>query len=389
MVGQLGWPGAIMLDETISRLIASIYAAADDRAAWNAAMDAIIQRLDADWMLVAVFDERQRAPFEPEFHRPRNSRFNDALSEYRAETYRDDPTNRFAAANPAGGLFDSRMALASGTEKEREYLRWNRSAFGSRFWRIHYNGRGGLNLGASLHTTDDQGPLTGERARLFAMLYGHIDAAARLAARPPRLDGPEPTLILDGLGEIVAASEAARILLSQGDGIVVRDSRPRATSRRSAAPFDRAIRSALDARRTGTAGGSASLERASGPPLLAITTPLMIGDVAVPALRPQALVRLVDPAGGRQDPVADWSTLFGFTPAESRLARALMAGEGNLRHTAGQLGIAYATARVQLAALFDKANVRSQVQLVRLLTKLGCWAMCLFAGIAQLAEGPA
>ncbi len=62
--------------------------------------------------------------------------------------------------------------------------------------------------------------------------------------------------------------------------------------------------------------------------------------------------------------------MFGLTRAEARLAMALISGEDSLRATADVLGIAYPTARAQLATLFEKTGVRSQAQLIRLLTRV-------------------
>ncbi len=62
--------------------------------------------------------------------------------------------------------------------------------------------------------------------------------------------------------------------------------------------------------------------------------------------------------------------MFSLTRAETRLAAALISGEDSLRATADVLGIAYPTARAQLASLFEKTGVRSQVQLIRLLTRM-------------------
>jgi len=81
------------------------------------------------------------------------------------------------------------------------------------------------------------------------------------------------------------------------------------------------------------------------------------------------VLRILDPEE-RLPADPRWAAMFGLTPAETRLAQALLNDDRGLRATAATLGIAYATARVQLASIFDKTRVRTQAQLLRLLTML-------------------
>lgn len=360
-----------MIDERTSALIADIYAGMHDAAVWNRAVDTIIQRCGVDWALVGTFDDCRQAPIAPAFHRIRDSAFLDGIAEYDQDIYRIDPTNRFAARMPSGGVFDSLVQLGGPDYLDHEFVRWQRSSLGSTTWRTHYTGSDGLQLGVSLHSSDTTGPLGDEAGRLFAMLFGHIKAAAWSVARAVTLEGGEPVILLDGRGCVAGASEAAKKLLAQGDGLKIIDGQPRATARYCQPALNRAIRSALDIWTEGSAGGAATLDRSDGTMLYVTVTPLPPSTAPFAQLQPAAQMRLVDPQPGALSPTVDWNALFGFTPAETRLARALLAGDGNLRTVADALGIAYATARVQLSSLFDKAGVRSQAQLVRLLTKLG------------------
>jgi len=63
-------------------------------------------------------------------------------------------------------------------------------------------------------------------------------------------------------------------------------------------------------------------------------------------------------------------TGYGLTRAEARVALALVAG-GRLRDVGDELGITFATARTHLARIFQKTDVSSQAQLVRLLVSSG------------------
>jgi len=57
------------------------------------------------------------------------------------------------------------------------------------------------------------------------------------------------------------------------------------------------------------------------------------------------------------------SKLLGLTPAESELAKLLVQGD-SLSEAAEKLNRSRATARVQLAAIFDKTGVHKQHQLI-------------------------
>jgi hypothetical protein len=310
------------LDQATSALIADIYAGMHDPAIWDRAIDTMCQRCGVDWALVGVFDERRRAPIQPAFHRIRDSRFLDGIDQYNQDAFRFDPTNQFAARRPAGGVFDSVVEVGRADYLNHEFVRWLRGPLGSTTWRTRYTGHDGLQLGISLHSSEATGPLSDEGTHLFGLLFDHIKSAAWSVARATPLDGPEPIILLDGRGNMCAASEAAQALLAGRDGLAVVDRQVRALARRSAVALDQAIRSAIGALTEGGAGGSAVLERRDGAPLLATVTPLSPGAAPLVQLRPAAMIRLVDPSSRTGALQADWRALFGFTPAETRLARA-------------------------------------------------------------------
>ncbi|MCF6200424.1 MAG: hypothetical protein L3J67_13770 [Hyphomicrobiaceae bacterium] len=63
------------------------------------------------------------------------------------------------------------------------------------------------------------------------------------------------------------------------------------------------------------------------------------------------------------------ASAYGTTPAETRLALALLQGL-SVRESAEQAGTTYQTARSQLQVVFRKLDVRSQSHLVHNLTKI-------------------
>lgn len=64
-----------------------------------------------------------------------------------------------------------------------------------------------------------------------------------------------------------------------------------------------------------------------------------------------------------EDKLRRW---FGLTPAESRLVAVLFTTAGRLEDVAAQLGVTRETARSHLRSVFQKCEVRSQVELVQL-----------------------
>lgn len=359
-----------MIHEDISNLILEFYRGVDRPERWDAAIAQICSRFSAKWVLVAPFDELGKHPFDQSFHQVPNSRFLDGMQAYATHHWQHDPTNRFAAANPNGGIFDSRAITCPERYREHAYVRWNRNWLSSSFWQLHYTGRERHCFGFSLHRDEAHGPLEVEETRLLAMLTDHMAEAARLAARPPDLSGPEAVIVLGQRGEFMGCSASADTILRRADGLKCRNGRLHATDRASAIALDRAMATLLGEQ--ATRATASVLLRRFGADLLAVLSILPVGAQRAGIARPALLMRLLD----RDAPPilrwqADWEALFQFTPAERRLAAALLVEESGLRATAETLGISYATARVQLASLFEKSGTNSQAALIKLLIRLG------------------
>ncbi len=83
---------------------------------------------------------------------------------------------------------------------------------------------------------------------------------------------------------------------------------------------------------------------------------------------PAALVLLGDP-DRRAAPGLKLLRSLGLTGSEARLAKGLAAGRP-LVESARSIGISHNTARAHLRSVFDKLQVRSQVELVRVLCEI-------------------
>lgn len=249
-------------------------------------------------------------------------------------------------------------------------MRWFRARFGSTHWMLGYTPpAGSFSVGLSVQPFPGGAFGSAERA-LFRLLFDHFESALRIAARPPSLAAERATIVVGPRGEVLALSPPAEALVRARDGILIQDGRVEALHPPSRPTFARLIRSALEALTEGTAGGMIALPRGPGrQPLIVSATPLPAPAGSLAAFLPGALLHIADPQARPSSGLHEaMRGVFGLTPAEARLAEALLAADGNLREVAAVLGITHGTARAQLARIFDKTGARTQSSLIRLLT---------------------
>ncbi len=374
------------LDERTSRLIGDVYEAGADNVRWRRVLDEILARTDSRFALLSVVDLKTSQFSSTRWHGPDDARFLDGTNEYEAELYRTDPTLRFGIANPNGGFVSLKTALASAGEDydNHFYVKWTRDVLRVGGSIVRYTPPiDGLTLAVSLHPPAANGHHNGDQTRLFLMLFQHIERSVRLTARAPNFESDtDAVLAVNVHRRVVAMSAAAERLLAMVDGLsITKGCLVVSGSPETRSMFDLAMSSALSALEEGTAGGAVSIQRPSGKRPFALTvTPTIFRDDPFAVLGAAALIRIVAPEEGpAQSALARWVALYGVTSAETRLVESLLTGDGNLRRVADRLGIAYATARVQLASIFEKTGVNSQSQLVRLLTRIGSYLISFVA----------
>lgn len=377
------------LDENTSRLIGDIYEAGTDDARWQRILDNILERTGSRFTLLSVVDFKTSQFSSARWHGPDDARFLDGTKEYEAELHRIDPTLRFGMAHPNGGFISLKDAIGAAGEdyEDNFYVKWSRDMLGVGGFMVRYTPPiDGLTLGVSLHPPAANGQHDADQVRLFLMLFEHVERSVRLAARAPNFEGDaEAVLAINAHRRVVALSERAERLLATADGLSIANERLTVSGSDARNLLDRAISSAVYALTEGTTGGAVAIPRPSGKRPFALTiTPLMSRRDPFTALGPAALIRIVDPEErAAQSAPTRWAALYSVTPAEARLVQALLTGEGNLRRVADRLGVAYATARVQLASIFEKTGVNSQAQLVRLLTRIGSWVAFLWGNLVS------
>jgi DNA-binding CsgD family transcriptional regulator/PAS domain-containing protein len=114
------------------------------------------------------------------------------------------------------------------------------------------------------------------------------------------------------------------------------------------------------------AGGAMVISRAEGrAPLQMLVAPLPADSGFSTGRRGTVVVFVTAPEQVEAPGASQLKQLLGLTPAEARLASALVAGK-TLQEFAEEAGIRYTTARTHLQRVFGKAGVSRQSELIRL-----------------------
>jgi DNA-binding CsgD family transcriptional regulator len=193
------------------------------------------------------------------------------------------------------------------------------------------------------------------RLGTFAASRAGLDALDALAVG---------AVICDAAGTIRFANAAAKDCARLGDGVILGGAGHGivALHRGESAELARLIAEAAG----GAAGGALSITGGDGRRLLVLVSPLPLrfaegpGKVLV-TMRPADAAPNVDPGA--------LSRLFGLTPAEARLALALLAGR-SLAEFGASRNVTENTLRTQLGGILRKTDTTGQRDLVRLLSLL-------------------
>jgi DNA-binding CsgD family transcriptional regulator len=232
----------------------------------------------------------------------------------------------------------------------------------------------------SLLRSADIGPFDRREVASFGRLAVHLRRAVRVARRLETLRAreraslealealPHGALFLDLHGRPLHGNRTAESILRRGDVLTLNGGRLVAAVARDQARLDGLLQ-----------------HLAQGPDATAAPPGLALGGepgaLHVIAVRlsdqpgrfadggPCLFLLLIDPAAHGPREIDGWRRRHGLTPAETRLAEALVAGE-SLRGAAERLGISYETARWYLKVVFQKTDTRRQSELVaRLLSR--------------------
>jgi DNA-binding CsgD family transcriptional regulator/PAS domain-containing protein len=231
-----------------------------------------------------------------------------------------------------------------------------------------------------------RGPFGDEEVALLRTLVPHLQRALELqaklaeqrcerAAAMETLDGvPAGILLLDRCGTALVVNRAASEMLAAKDGLTLGPGGLTAATREETSALRRLIAGAAGA--TGASGPPAGRVLAISRPSLrrsfcVLVKPLNEAARASGRSRPAVAVFVIDPDRRRTADGGVLQKLYGFTPAQSRVAAELMQGE-SVEEAARDLDVSLNTARTHVKHLFEKTDTHSHRELVRLLLCSSC-----------------
>ena len=217
----------------------------------------------------------------------------------------------------------------------------------------------------------------GRIRRLHAHLVRAFELSQKIA--PSKLEhlgltealdrSPFGLFLLDGVGHVRHVNRAGEALVLTGSGLTIVNQRLSAATSYDNARLSELIARAAAADAGSRIGGGLSLRARDRTLPLAITvSPVGAGAPMMMRGGPFVIVCATDLDARLEPSEQRLRELFGFTPAELRVAAAL-AGGASLREAAEALGVSFFTVRGHLIRMFDKTGTHRQSELVRLMER--------------------
>lgn len=370
---RLSLEGAKMQVEQFSQTVAKIYAAAADFSLWGDALRAIEDLTGSAGAVVDFIPKKRAEPLTIA------GRFTlEQCAEYAKHYQGECRRIGFAIANPHLPIHCDAMILSEAEMDRDPVYNW----LATQGVRYYIGGLAGETEGysvvCSVQRSRSQGHAEKDELRLFASLKSHIGQAVSLAEKLGTLRGTselslsllnsrtEAVFALDGKGTVQFANRKGEQLLREQDGLTKSSTGLACRSTSQSAILNRLISSAASPG-TSSGGGWMRIDRVSGRrPYAAFIAPLSIAAVPLGSLRAEVLMIIRDPEQRSSPDEEALTHLYGLTHAEARLACTLAAGH-SLESAAASLGVKTATARAQVKAVFRKAEVNRQQDLLHIL----------------------
>lgn len=381
-----------MQQDRIEPLVEAIYDASLDPAGWTQAMALVRESFATGAACLYSLDYGRRCmqPVEVVGIAPR------FLSSFDASFYTDDnPSTRTPTLHRPGVVrtersLDDYFGGAGILRQSRYYHEWLQPQdFAHTMGMtplVQGGAEDGIVVNLSLLRSPAVGPFRAEEIARFSRLQVHLRRALRMGQR---LEGlavaggaiaealdrlGQAVIFASGRGRVLQCNAAAERLLRRGDGLRLRGGRLSAVDPATQQQLARLLCRPQEVGRDGTAGDSPGLPvpRAGGQrPLLLSALPLSTHAGRFVTEQASVMLLVTDPTVPRELALDLLPAIYGFTPAEARLARALLAGDG-LRAAAARAGMSYETGRWYLKVLLQKTHTRRQAELVaRLHADLG------------------
>jgi DNA-binding CsgD family transcriptional regulator/PAS domain-containing protein len=362
--------------DTFSRLTGLIYDAGIDSALWPAALEATrvafrgrtvtlltrnVETLQGNW--VSTWDAESRREFW--------GRWRGSSPLAAPRTPRPDVVETDRTWLPDRGLF--RTPFYNEFQRPREVYT---------SLAIWLDRQGAVQPTFSVSRPPSVGEFERADIEVGRLLRPHIQRAVTFADRLRQVSVPaagatealdllrDAVLVLDRFGRPLHVNKAAERMLAARDGLSLYEGRLRAATPLLSDRLDAILARAAGRAASPPVAGAMALPRPSGGPPLALLA-LPIRD-ALPWLGgepPAVCVCLSDPAANPDIPSGLLASVFGLTPAEAAIARALLDGK-DVGAIAERLRLSAHTVRTHLVRIREKTGTRRQSELVGRLLRL-------------------
>ena len=173
-------------------------------------------------------------------------------------------------------------------------------------------------------------------------------------------------MVADGAGRVIELNRAAERILGRDDGLIIRNGRLAASGVLGSEKLAKLIADAVNVK-AGAAAGRMLVRRRDGGPAYILTIAPLGASLTVQE-SPLALIVVAGPDAPSPSE-RELAEFFGLSPAESRLAAALMTGK-TLHDVASASGVRITTLRTQLSSILRKVGASRQAELMRVLASI-------------------
>lgn len=363
-------------------LVCQLYAAACGALDWSAILKAVGEALGHGAGVLALAD-----PTVGSFRAEAYGRTVEFTNDYYvSETFHNDPRTPYFLKVAPGMLYFDRLLYDAAAMRSDPRVQETVERIGVAYQlgaslRLPHGGAGMF----TLLSTDAEGQASDSAVAAFRRLAPHIEQALALGAVMSHSAATQAALIealsekADGLlllnraGAISFANEAARAVLSRGDGLAWGDDGPVALRSPEMRRLRQLVHDALLATRSpadSRSGGQTLVTRGSGlKPYVVRVMPAPGTQDLLGGMNAACVVHIHDLAACRTPSREVLRTAFGLSKREAELAVALFQ-HASLGSAATAVGMAHNTARNHLQALFRKCGVTSQTEAMKLLGSL-------------------
>ena len=357
-------------DPALTGIIDDIYEGSLDENRWRSAMRGFLDVTGARAAFLAIVDNNRQSVVASTVVGPEESRLDDALSLYREELVELDPG--FNIERHDGGRFRFGDTSNLNTSDPNAWRAFIRHDFGSGdYHSLISSTSGSLSVSLALHTHPEQTAITAEQERVHDIVFSHLSRAARLLVSRPELARSEEALILvDENAHVLDASPGAEAILSAGCALGVGEGKLRVQRGAQDDALKQHIRRACQPSSAEGAGSWMTL--ASSRRL----TPWLVHFEPVPLLPLGSeqkvfgcMIRLTGGASRSGPEESMIAEIFGLTRREAEVAARMVRSADDLKTIAGELGMAYETARTHARSLMAKIGVGNRIELIMELSR--------------------